>query len=161
MSSTCSCFCFLNLQIKILSNHCIQTIVNNIKRYFNYSPSISNVPIIVFSDATIWIRKWTKHSEWWILTKIWLKNLIAETRTIAISQSRDISNHLLYRPAFRKSEQRSFRFFSNAKLQDPRFQTDSYPFSPFPGFTKINCFASALSLQLSRRTAPFLNYFLQ
>lgn len=79
------------------------------------------------------------------------------------SKSRYISNELMHQPIFRKSEQQ--RFFSillrmqNCKIHGSKRILAR--FSPFPGFTKINCFASALSLQLSRRTAPFLNYFLQ
>lgn len=91
------------------------------------------------------------------------KKTFEMTNCIEKDCSRYISNELVHQPIFRKSEQQ--RFFSillrmqNCKIHGSKRILAR--FSPFPGFTKINCFASALSLQLSRRTAPFLNYFLQ
>lgn len=132
---------FLNLQMKIviLSNRHCTRMIDII--FFLHFINFESIQCNIFSQ----------------------KKTFEMTNCIEKDCSRYISNELVHRPIFRKSEQQ--RFFSillrmqNCKIHGSKRILAR--FSPFPGFTKINCFASALSLQLSRRTAPFLNYFLQ
>lgn len=132
---------FLNLQMKIviLSNRHCTRMIDII--FFLHFINFESIQCNIFSQ----------------------KKTFEMTNCIEKDCSRYISNELVHQPIFRKSEQQ--RFFSillrmqNCKIHGSKRILAR--FSPFPGFTKINCFASALSLQLSRRTAPFLNYFLQ
>lgn len=132
---------FLNLQMKIviLSNRHCTRMIDII--FFLHFINFESIQCNIFSQ----------------------KKTFEMTNCIEKDCSRYISNELVHQSIFRKSEQQ--RFFSillrmqNCKIHGSKRILAR--FSPFPGFTKINCFASALSLQLSRRTAPFLNYFLQ
>lgn len=132
---------FLNLQMKIiiLSNRHCTRMIDII--FFLHFINFESIQCNIFSQ----------------------KKTFEMTNCIEKDCSRYISNELVHRPIFRKSEQQ--RFFSILlRMQNCKIHSSKRilaRFSPFPGFTKINCFASALSLQLSRRTAPFLNYFLQ
>lgn len=132
---------FLNLQMKIviLSNRHCTRMIDII--FFLHFINFESIQCNIFSQ----------------------KKTFEMTNCIEKDCSRYISNELVHQPIFRKSEQQ--RFFSILlRMQNCKIHSSKRilaRFSPFPGFTKINCFASALSLQLSRRTAPFLNYFLQ
>lgn len=112
--------------------------VNNINRYFNYRSIHCDLPI-VFTNLQNWQN--VRNDEYWLKSvkkRIWL---------LEQSQSHNLEI-LVTVSVFRKSEQRSFRFFSNAKLQDPRFQTDSSPVLSFPRFHENQLFRLGVILAI-------------